>query len=178
MTKQGIFEEVEGLYKIIPMRPFRKTPGVTFDLVPLDMFPHIDSMDRVIHTTGAISPGPVCDVEYPWYMHEYQEDNLIVLHGRRYTDLYTPQHGRIEKFEISAHEIKKNGRVIYEGSAILAWPCGVFHRIRSDEKTGSASINLAVHHNGFDLNTNFSIYDVDTEKGTHKVIRDGHLDQF
>ncbi len=33
-----IIKEVKGLYKIIEFKTFRMTPGVTFDLLPIDMF--------------------------------------------------------------------------------------------------------------------------------------------
>ena len=58
-----IFEEVKGLYKIIPLKPFRRTPGVFFDIVPCDILLRIDGIDRVIHNGGAISPGQVGAVE-------------------------------------------------------------------------------------------------------------------
>ena len=172
-----VFEEVKGLYKIIPLKPFRETPGVSFHVVPKDIFTRVDGIDRVVHTGGAISPGPVGDVERPWYMHPFQEDYLLVLQGIRYTDVYTVDHGIIERFEVSADKIVKNGKVLYDGPAMLVWPCSVFHRIRSDDKIGSISLNFAVRHDGFDIDTNFSIYSVDVEKGKYKVIRKGSLDQ-
>jgi hypothetical protein len=60
---------------------------------------------------------------------------------------------------------------------MLIWPCGVFHRIRSDEKTGSASLNFAVRYDGFDIKTNFNVYDLDPATGEYRMIRAGHLDQ-
>lgn len=175
--KLTVFEEVEGLYKIIPLQPFRHTPGVSFDCVPMDLLAHIDGIDRVIHHQGAISPGPVEGIERPWYMHEYQEDYLIVLYGSRLTDVYSQTHGRVENFEVAPHYIKKNGKVIFEGAAMLTWPTRVFHRIISCEETGSASLNFAVRRDGFDIDTNFSIYDLDVQTGSYRVIREGHLDQ-
>jgi len=47
----------------------------------------------------------------------------------------------------------------------------------SDAETGSASLNFAVHTPGFDIRTNFSVYDLNTETGEYRVIREGHLDQ-
>lgn len=38
----------------------------------------------------------------------------------------------------------------------------VIHLIGKD---GSASLNIAIRHKGFDVDTNFSIYDPDKEKG-------------
>jgi len=60
---------------------------------------------------------------------------------------------------------------------MLVWPCGVFHRIVSCPEQGSASVNFAVRYEGFNIRTNFNIYDLDTESGKYKVIREGHLDQ-
>lgn len=172
-----IIEEVKGLYRIIQLKPFRNTKGVTFDLFPMEAVPHIDSLDRVLHEHGAVSPGSVEGVERPWYMHPHQEDNLLVLHGKREVDIYTKEHGKIEHFTVYPDKILKNGELLYEGGAILVWPTGVFHRIVSGE-SGSASINLAVHHEGFDIRTNFNIYDLDVETGEYRKIRSGHEDQI
>jgi hypothetical protein len=172
-----VFAEVSGLYRIIPLRVLRRTPGVSFDEVPREAFPRIDSMDRVFHEPGAISPGPVGDVENAWYMHPHQDDNVIVLHGTRHLEVYTPAHRKVESFSVSPHEVKKGGELLFDGPAMLVWPRGVFHRVRSCEKEGSASLNLAVHYDGFDIRTNFSIYDLDPETGQYRVIREGHLDQ-
>lgn len=172
-----IFDEIEGLYRIIPLQPFRHTPGVSFDIIPGSLFSRIDAFDRVLHESDAVSPGPVGGVARPWYMHPHQDDNLIVLHGTRFIELYSKAHPRVESFEVSPNLIKMGGEVLYEGAALLVWPRLVFHRIRSSRKTGSASLNLAIHYPGFDIRTNFNIYDLDTETGRFKVLREGHLDQ-
>ncbi len=177
MNEGTIITEVKDLYRIIALSPLRRTPGVWFDLVPLEMIGKVDSIDRVIHEGDAVSPGPVEGVERPWYMHPSQDDNLLVLHGTRYVDVYTPSHGRIESFVVSPNRVEHDGKVVHDGPAMLVWPRQVFHRIVSDARTGSASLNLAVHYSGFDIRTNFSIYDVDTETGEYRVIREGHLDQ-
>lgn len=82
------------LYRIIPLRTLRRTVGVKFDeIVPSDI-PKIDGIDRVIHGANSISPGPVEEsvppVKRPWYMHPGQDDNLMVLQGTRYVDIYNP----------------------------------------------------------------------------------------
>ena len=172
-----VIAEEPGLYRILPLRVLRRTPGVYFDAVDPSHFPHIDAIDRVIHEGGAISPGPVGEVARPWYMHPWQDDNLIVLHGVRYVDIYTKKHGKMESFEVRPDLVKHGDTVIHNGPAMLVWPRGVFHRIRSDEQTGSASINFAVHYPGFDIDTNFSIYDLNTETGEFTIIREGKADQ-
>jgi len=172
-----VIEEVDGLYRVIAFRVLRRTPGVFFELVPVAAFPRIDAVDRVIHKGGAVSPGPVGDVARPWYMHTHQDDNLVVLHGTRHVDIYTPQHGVVERFTATPHRILKGNRLLYDGAAMLVWPRGVFHRVESDAQTGSASLNLAVHYDGFDIRTNFSIYALDTATGAYHVLREGHLDQ-
>ncbi len=172
-----IIDEVPGLYRVIQINPFRKTKGVTFDLVPMDMFDHIDSMDRVLHEGSAVSPGPVADVPNPWYMHQHQNDNLIVLHGTRYVDIYTPEHGKVEHFTVTPNQVYKNGELISDEGAMLVWPRNVYHRIISGED-GSASLNIAVHYEGFDIRHNFSIYDVDTSTGEVKMLREGYKDQL
>jgi len=176
MDQTDIFVEVPGLYKIIPLKLFRKTPGVSFDILPKKIVPKVDAVDRVIHAKSAVSPGPVGDVAEPWYMHPHQDDNLMVLQGVRHVDIYTSAHGKVESFVITPDAVQQNGVKVYDGAAMLVWPRGVFHRIKSGDD-GSASVNLATHYEGLDMRTNFSIYDLDTETGKFKVIREGHLDQ-
>ncbi len=101
MDEHTILEEVEGLYRIVALKTLRRTPGVRFDMVRLASLLRIDAIDRVIHEGGAVSPGPVSDVARPWYMHTHQDDNLLVLHGTRTIEIYTPAHGRIERFTVN-----------------------------------------------------------------------------
>lgn len=176
MSKITVLDEVAGLYRIIPLALLRSTSKVTFDCVPLQVLPRIDAIDRVLHEGGAISPGPVGEVVRPWYMHPAQDDNLLVLHGTRHVEIYTPAHGRIEEFVVTPNEIRRNGQVIVQGGAMLVWPRRVFHRIRTGDE-GSASLNFAVHYQEFDIRTNFNIYDLDPVSGKFFVIREGHLDQ-
>jgi len=171
-----IFDEVPGLYRIVLLNAFRRTPGVTFDNVPTGAVPKIDAIDRVIHESRAISPGPVGNVPRPWYMHPHQDDNLVVLYGTRRIDVYTKKHGRLERFEVTSDRIVKNGEIVCDVPAMLVWPRGVFHRIESLEQ-GSCVVNFAVHHDGIDMKTNFNIYDLDLETGRFKVIRKGIEDQ-
>lgn len=177
MTATGVVQQIDGLYKIIPMKIFRRTPGVSFDCLSVKDLPRIDAIDRVLHVGGAVSPGPVGDVERPWYMHPHQADNLMVLSGERHVEIYTPKHGRIVKVDVTADKIIIDGELAYDGPGMLVWPCNVFHRIRSCQQKGSASVNFAVHYEGFNIRTNFNIYDLNTETGEYRVIREGHLDQ-
>jgi hypothetical protein len=176
MAQTDIFKQVAGLYKIIPLKLFRKTPGVSFDILPREIVPKVDAVDRVIHTQDAVSPGPVGDVLEPWYMHPHQDDNLMVLQGVRHVDIYTRAHGKIESFVVTPDKIMQNGQTVYDGAALLVWWRGVFHRIKSGAQ-GSASVNLATHYEGIDMRTNFNIYDLNIETGNFRVIREGHLDQ-
>jgi len=169
--------EIKYLYKVIPLQSLRRTPGVMFDCIPANLLPKIDAVDRVMHEYGALSPNPIGNVTRPWYMHPFQDDHLVVLSGKRHVDVYSVKHGKVESFEVTPNQVKMNGIVLYDGPCILVWPRGVFHRIRSDETTGSASLNLATHYEGFDIKTNFSIYDLNTETAEFKVIRQGQLDQ-
>ncbi len=172
-----IIDEIPKVYRVIKLRTLRRMGKTAFDYIPLAAIAHIDALDRVLHQPGAYSPATVGDVQRPWYMHQHQEDNLVVLHGTRYIDLYHTEHGKVESFVVTPHRIEKDGHVLYDGSAMLVWPCNVFHRVISCEKEGSASLNLAVHHEGFDIRTNFSVYDLDPQTGEYTVIREGHLDQ-
>lgn len=38
---------------MIPLKPFRRTPGVRFHLFPMEEFPKIGAIDRVIQDGGA-----------------------------------------------------------------------------------------------------------------------------
>ncbi len=176
-SNDHVYQEVEGLYRIISLEVLRRTPGVAFDLVPLEALSRIDGIDRVLHEGGATSPGTVGDVARPWYMHPHQDDNLLVLHGARYVDIYTPAHGKVESFVVRPQQVLRGDEVIFDGPAMLVWPRGVFHRIKSSDRWGSASLNFAVRYEGFDLRTNFNIYDLDTETGEYRIVREGHLDQ-
>ncbi len=178
MSAPTVIDEVKDLYRIIRLKELRRTEGVSFDVLNLEDIIRIDAVDRVIHAGGAFSPGSVGDVERPWYMHPHQDDNLIVLHGVRYVEINTPAHGRIEQFTVTPDKVLHGGEVVFDGGAMLVWPRGVFHRIISDKDLGSASINLATHYEGFDIDTNFSIYDLNTDTGDYKVIRKGSLDQY
>lgn len=171
-----IIDEVAGFYRVIALSPFRRTPGVAFDIFPMEFLPKIDGIDRVMHERDALSPGPVAGVERPWYMHPHQEDNLIVLSGVRTVDIYTLEHRRLLTFVVEPDRIVRSGELLYEGPAMLVWPVRVFHRIRSGAR-GSASLNFAVRSPEIDMQTNFNIYDLDIEANTPRLLRSGFLDQ-
>lgn len=173
---EHVFDEVERFWRIITLKPFRKTEGVSFDIVPMSFLPKIDGIDRVIHKKRALSPGTVAGVERPWYFHPDQEDNLLVLQGTRMVDIYTLEHRRLEHFVVEPDKVYHNGKLVYDGPAMLVWPVKVFHRIISGDD-GSASLNFAVRGPGFNVDTNFSIYDLDTDSGEYRVVREGKLDQ-
>lgn len=175
MDSPEVFQEVEGFYRIIPLQPLRRTPGVLFDNLPMAFLPRIDAIDRVLHRGGAVSPGPVGEVERPWYMHPHQDDNLIVLFGQREVDIFIKEHGR-QSFTVTPEQLLQDGKVLYDGPAMLVWPRYVFHRIVSGPE-GSASLNFAVHHPGLDVRTNFNIYHLDEANGQFEVIREGFRDQ-
>ena len=164
-------------YRLFPLHELRRTPGVSFDAIELAELGEVTALDRVMHARGALSPGPVGYVPRPWYMHTHQIDNLLVLHGARYVELYTPELGQVETFTVKPDLILHGDTVLFDGPAILGWPVGVFHRITSSDQEGSASLNLAIHRPGFDPRTNFNIYDLDLDSGQYRVVRKGHLDQ-
>jgi len=172
-----IVKEVKGLYSIIKLKLFRQTPGVIFDLYPMETLSHISSIDRVLHEKSANSPGSVDNVDISWYMHPNQEDHLMVLFGERHVWLYNKDHGKVEEFIVRPNEIYHNGELVIKGGAVLTWPTNVFHRIKSG-KNGSASLNLATHTEGFDIKTNFNIYDLNTKTGEYNLLRYGYEDQL
>ena len=61
INEMDVFKEIPGFYKTIPLNVLRNTPGVTFDNVPTQALSRIDAIDRVVHESNAISPGPVGD---------------------------------------------------------------------------------------------------------------------
>ncbi len=168
--------EVKGLFKIVALKKFRVTEGVAFDIIPDELLNNLSGIDRVMHGPNSVSPGEIADVERPWYMHTHQMDNLIVLAGERHVDLYSVEHGKVESFVVTPDRIYHNNKLITDEPAMLVWPDGVFHRVQSPE--GSASLNLATRVGGYSNNTNFSIYNLNTDTGHYSVIREGHLDQF
>lgn len=170
-----VIAEIPGFYRVIRLVPLRRTPGVVFDNVPTGCLPRIDAIDRVLHERAALSPGPVGDCERPWYMHPCQDDNLVVLAGIRLVDLFHPDHG-IVHFRVTPDRVEREGMAVSGEPAMLTWPRRVFHRIESGP-AGSASLNFAVHHGGFDIKSNFNIYALDERSGQARVIREGWLDQ-
>lgn len=168
------------LYRLFPMRILRRTTGVKFDeMVPSDI-PKIHGIDRVIHGPNSISPGPVEDstvpVKRPWYMHPGQDDNLMVLQGTRYVDIFNPNTKEKASFIITPEKVYKNDKLYYDGPAMVVWPAGIFHRIISGDE-GSISINFATRTSKFDINDNFNIYDLNPYTGEHRVIKHGDEDQ-
>lgn len=173
----NILKEQKGLFKIVEMIKMRQTEGVIFDLVPMEFLEDIGGIDRVIHEQNAFSPGAIGDVDRPWYMHTDQSDNLVVLAGVRHIDLYSVEHGTVEQFVVTKDKIWHNGELVSDHPAVLTWPPHVFHRVESKE-IGSASINFAQRTKHFDIKTNFNIYELNTETGEHRVLREGFKDQF
>lgn len=162
------------IYKIIPAKEFRNTESVQFHSLPV--LENLKGLDLVRHGANAISPGSVGDTEKPWYMHPHQIDNLIVFHGVRYVELYRVDLGKVVRLEVTPEKIIENGEVLYEGPAMLSWPTDTFHRITSGDG-GSYSLNFAVREEGFDIKTNFNIFELDSESGDFKVVREGFKDQ-
>ena len=140
------------MYRLIPLRALRETAKVRFhEMVPSDI-PRIDGIDRVLHEPYACSPAPVDDtvpaVARPWYMHPAQDDNLIVLQGERFVDVFCPARKSLASFIVTPDRVYKNGKLYNDSPAMLVWPAGIFHRIVSGS-TGSISINFASRKPGF-----------------------------
>jgi len=172
-----VFAEEPRFWRIIKLRKFRRTEGVAFDIMPMEALPRVDGIDRVIHQKRALSPGSVGEIERPWYIHTHQEDNLIVLQGKRTAEIYTVEYKRIETFAVTPEYIEHNGKVVYEGPAMVVWPTNVFHRIVTGDE-GSASLNFALRYPGFDIDTAFNVYDLNTDTGEYRLLRKGSLDQY
>ncbi len=168
-----IIKEIKWLFYIIPLNNMRHTEKVDFKTIPL--FEDFNWIDLVKHDSGAVSPWKVNWKWNHWYMHKYQEDNLLTISGNRFVELYTKKHWKIEIFEISNDKIKWNNEVIFEWQWILWWPENVFHRNYSPN--WSISINFAYRKSGFDIDTEFNIYNLDTETWNYSIARIWKLDQ-
>tara|TARA_B100000575_G_scaffold292810_1_gene302212 strand:+ start:1619 stop:2191 length:573 start_codon:yes stop_codon:yes gene_type:complete len=171
------------MYRIIPLRMLRRTKGVKFDeMVPSDI-PKISGIDRVIHGPNSISPGPIEDpdvgvvpVKRPWYMHPGQDDNLLVLQGTRYIDIFDPKTKQKASFIVTPDKVYKNDKLYFDGPAMVVWPAGIFHRIISGVE-GSISVNFSSRTEKFDINDNFNIYNLCTNTGEYHLLKEGHEDQ-
>jgi hypothetical protein len=168
------------MYRIIPFRSLRRTVGVQFDEIAKSDIPRINGIDRVIHGPNSISPGPVNDsvipVNRPWYMHKGQDDNLLVLQGTRYVDIFNPKTREKASFVITPNEIYKNDKIYHKGPAMVVWPAGIFHRIISGEE-GSISVNFATRNKNFDIQDNFNVYHLCTNTGDYYLLKEGVEDQ-
>ena len=109
-------------------------------------------------------------------MHRGQDDNLMVLQGTRYIDVYNPKSKDKASFIVTPDRVYKNDKLYYDGPAMVVWPAGIFHRIISGSE-GSISINISTRTDDFDLKDNFDIYDLDTKTGEYSVIKNGIEDQ-
>ncbi len=165
---------IDHLCFIIPLKTLRSTPKVHFFSID-GVIDGLSGVDLVIHKPGGKSPLIAGDETWYWYMHTDQEDKLVVHQGKRIVELYSTKHGKVEQFEVTADAIYHNGKKIHDGAAILGWEPYVFHRVHSPE--GSISTNYAKRLEGFDIDTNFNIYQLDTESGEYRLARLGALDQ-
>tara|TARA_B110000858_G_C17799599_1_gene474519 strand:- start:1536 stop:2096 length:561 start_codon:yes stop_codon:yes gene_type:complete len=168
------------MYRLIPLRILRRTQGVKFDeMVPSDI-PKIHGIDRVIHGPNSVSPGPITDspvpIKRPWYMHYGQDDNLLVLQGTRYIDIFDSKKLIKASFIVTPDKVYKNDKLYYNGPAMVVWPAGIFHRIISGEE-GSISVNFSTRTSKFSLTDNFNIYNLCTETGDYTLLKDGSDDQ-
>ena len=149
------------MYRLIPMRVLRRTSGVKFDeMVPSDI-PLIHGIARVIHVPNSISPGPVEDctppIKRPWYMHPGQDDNLMVVQGPRYVDIYDPNADKKSTYkEFNVKLIDKPKKAQYDVVVIL-----VAHNIF--KKIGIKNIKSFTRKNSiiYDIKYLFSPNDVD-----------------
>lgn len=165
---------IENLCFIIPLKTLRNTPNVSFYSVE-GVVDTLSGIDLVVHEEGGKSPLISGDDTWYWYMHRSQEDKLVVHQGIRHVELFSQKHGKVEKFEVACDSIKHEGKVIFEGAAILGWGPLVFHRVHSPH--GSLSTNYASRTADYDGDTNFNIYQLNTETGEYKTARLGALDQ-
>ncbi|MBO1925958.1 hypothetical protein J3998_00080 [Thiomicrorhabdus sp. 6S2-11] len=165
---------IENLCFIMPLKTLRTTPNVAFYQVD-GVVDGLSGVDLVVHGKDGRSPMIAGDDTWYWYMHTNQEDKLVVHTGHRVVQLFSQAHGKVEQFEVTSDAIYHNSEKIFDGAAILGWPPHVFHRVHSPE--GSVSTNYASRLEGFDIDTNFNIYQLDPLSGEYSVARIGSEDQ-
>jgi hypothetical protein len=170
-----------GYWEVIPLKKFREKDQVTFTMVPVHTKYQygIHGIDHVVHRASALSPGYVGGV-LGWYLHPHQQDNLLVFSGMRTSTLRhrdRPITEPAEVFTVTRDEVRRNGRTIYRGAAVLRWEANVYHRVESGPD-GSVSLNFAVRSPGFSIDHEFDIWELDEKTGAAHVIRAGKDDQF
>lgn len=55
-------------------------------------------------------------------MHTGQDDNLMVLQGSRYVDIFEPKTKSKASFVLTPNKIYKNEKLYYHGPAMVVWP--------------------------------------------------------
>ena len=165
---------IKYLASLTPLDSFRKTPEVKF-LKLDDVSKSSSAVNYIFHEPGAKSPQIENKKGHFWYMHTKQKDNMIVHRGYRIIELYSKRHGKKETFELSNNFVKLNGKIIYNGPAILSWPPLVFHRITSPK--GSVSTNYAYYYQNFTKEHNYNIFNLDLSNGNCKIVRQASLDE-
>ena len=154
MTRQTlVFHEVPNLYRIIPLHVLRKTPGVSFDLVPTDVLPRMTASTASCMTATPFRPGRLATSIAPGICTLAKTTIFVILHGVRFIEIYIREHSRIESFEATPHQIRQDGQIVYDGPAMLVWPRRMLHRIRSDANVGSSSVKKTVAYEDFDVRT-------------------------
>ena len=143
-----MFEEIESTC-------FRRTPAVRFFDVSV---PRSNATDYVVHTGAAVSPPNDEDDNWQWYLHRYQDDNLLVVSGGRTFWLLNLA------WDQPLHRL----RLVREGT-VLRIPRNTFHRSISDPD-GSVVVNQAVRDPGFSFKQEFRIYNTRTIPRLRRLI--------
>lgn len=164
-------------YKILLLKKFRSTNGVTFNEIHSVDIPIINGIDTVNHEPNVYSPPRIEDKKRPWYKHNNQSDTLLIIQGTRHIDLYNPITRKKTSFIITPNKLYINNKLYYNGPAMLSWNSGIFHRTISGSN-GSKCINFATRTKDFDIKTEFNIYDLNEATGEAKCIRQGSEDQM
>ena len=76
-----------------------------------------------------------------WYQNRFEKNNLMVLNGSRYLDLYCQRTYKKENLIIHEDNIYRNGKLYYGSPAIISWSGDLFHKTESGEN-GSFSLNI------------------------------------
>eukprot|EP00727_Mastigamoeba_balamuthi_P005794 m51a1_g1834 hypothetical protein (187) ;mRNA; r:548515-549305 len=170
--------EEAGFWKVIPLQRFlNKDKTTTFSGLPMAEFPRIDGVDHMLVAPNAKSPGSVGAVD-GWYLHKYQQDNLLVMRGTHVAFLRRADRpGVVETFVVGPDFIERNGVRLLDGPCVLRWEPETYHQVHSGPE-GSASLNFAVRCEGFDLKHEFDIWDVHGDGSDGVVVRQSHEDQF
>lgn len=141
------------MFTLIPLKNIKRCSSFKIDNLVVENGSNITGIFREIHgpkTKSSIgSENKIkkmfkikynCQEEI-WYQNRFEKNNLMVLNGSRYLDLYCQRTYKKENLIIHEDNIYRNGKLYYGSPAIISWSGDLFHKTESGEN-GSFSLNI------------------------------------